>query len=272
MGQSSALRVQDMHAIIALVNDCRDLGDDFAAWAGHFATGMARLTGADFGITGVLDSSPKGVTHRAGAAWGWENGFDLRVWQQVMDACGGRLEVSPFLAAYFGRAEGADGAGLTRRDLVADRVWHASTHFREAHEPMGFGHTLASFLVLPGVRRQYNGTVTARHRSERRDFSQRERKLVAEAQAMVLALLGGPLAGCDEPSPTHLPSRTRQVLRCLLEGDGDKQIAARLKMSRHTANDHTKDIFAHFGVCSRAELLARWIRRGWGRRLGWSEA
>jgi hypothetical protein len=27
---------------------------------------------------------------------------------------------------------------------------------------------------------------------------------------------------------------------------------------------------AHFGVCSQAELLARWLRRGWGRRFGWN--
>ena len=69
----------------------------------------------------------------------------------------------------------------------------------------------------------------------------------------------------------YMGSSTREVLRCLLEGDSDKQVAARLKMSKHTANGHTKAIFAHFGVSGRAELLARWLRRGWGRRLAWSD-
>jgi DNA-binding CsgD family transcriptional regulator len=51
-----------------------------------------------------------------------------------------------------------------------------------------------------------------------------------------------------------------------LEGDGDKQIAARLVLSKYTVNQYTKLIFRHFGVNSRPELLARWVRRGYGGR------
>jgi hypothetical protein len=62
------------------------------------------------------------------------------------------------------------------------------------------------------------------------------------------------------------------VLRCLLEGDSDKQVGLRLGLPRHTVNQYAKQIFAHFGVGSRAELLARWVRRGWGGRFVWAEA
>ena len=86
---------------------------------------------------------------------------------------------------------------------------------------------------------------------------------------MLAPLVGGPLAWFAEPQPSQLPPRVRQVLRCLLEGDGDKQAAARLGISPHTVNVHTKAIFRHFGVQSRAELLARWVRRGWGGRCAW---
>jgi DNA-binding NarL/FixJ family response regulator len=86
-----------------------------------------------------------------------------------------------------------------------------------------------------------------------------------------MALIGGPLARLDEPSPAALASRVRQVLRCLLEGDSDKQIAARLRLTRHTVNQYVKTIFRHFGTGSRAELLARWIRRGWGSKFAWSD-
>ena len=54
------------------------------------------------------------------------------------------------------------------------------------------------------------------------------------------------------------------MLRCLLEGDSDKQVAARLRLSPATVNEYTKRIYRHFRVTSRAELLARWVRRGWG--------
>jgi DNA-binding NarL/FixJ family response regulator len=72
------------------------------------------------------------------------------------------------------------------------------------------------------------------------------------------------LGSLGERSPADLPPRARQVLRCLLEGDGDKQIAARLAISPLTVNVYTKAIYKHFGVSSRTELLARWIRRRWG--------
>jgi DNA-binding CsgD family transcriptional regulator len=95
------------------------------------------------------------------------------------------------------------------------------------------------------------------------DFLPRHRAIVGELNAQVAALVDGPLAGFLEPSPAALPPRARQVLRCLLEGDGDKQVAVRLGMSRHTVNAHVRRIFAHFGVTTRSELMARWIRRGW---------
>jgi DNA-binding NarL/FixJ family response regulator len=58
-------------------------------------------------------------------------------------------------------------------------------------------------------------------------------------------------------------------LRCLLEGDSDKQIAARLGLSAYTINQYTKTIYRHFSVSSRAQLMARWIKNGWGARAIW---
>ena len=68
-----------------------------------------------------------------------------------------------------------------------------------------------------------------------------------------------------------MPPRARHVLKCLLEGDGDKQAAGRLKLSPFTVNEYTKQIYRHFGVQGRAELLARWIKRGWGARCAWAD-
>jgi DNA-binding NarL/FixJ family response regulator len=58
-------------------------------------------------------------------------------------------------------------------------------------------------------------------------------------------------------------------LACLLEGNSDKQIAKRLKISNFTVNDYVKSIFKHFGVLSRTELMARWIRRNWSAKFRW---
>ena len=58
----------------------------------------------------------------------------------------------------------------------------------------------------------------------------------------------------------HLSRREGETLSLLLEGLSDKEIAARLTISRYTVNQYTKAIYARFGVHSRASLLARVLK------------
>jgi pSer/pThr/pTyr-binding forkhead associated (FHA) protein len=48
-----------------------------------------------------------------------------------------------------------------------------------------------------------------------------------------------------------------RVLRCVLGGFAEKEVAARLALSEHTVHSHMKAIFRLFGVHSRSELQAR---------------
>ena len=69
-------------------------------------------------------------------------------------------------------------------------------------------------------------------------------------------------AGSDVPGAdgvTSLSVRQRQVLFMLLEGDGRKQIAAKLHISPYTAADHIQAIYRHFEVGSQSELLAQFF-------------
>ena len=58
-----------------------------------------------------------------------------------------------------------------------------------------------------------------------------------------------------------LSPRVRQTLELLLAGDSEKQIAAKLKISQHTVHDYVKRVYRQFGVGTRAELLALWVRK-----------
>jgi DNA-binding CsgD family transcriptional regulator len=58
-----------------------------------------------------------------------------------------------------------------------------------------------------------------------------------------------------------LSPRLRQTLECLLEGDGEKQAASRLGLTRPTVHQYVTALYRYFGVSSRAELLAHFIRR-----------
>ena len=45
----------------------------------------------------------------------------------------------------------------------------------------------------------------------------------------------------------------------VLEGDSEKQVALKLKLSPHTVHEYVKDLYAELGVSSRGELLAQWV-------------
>ena len=74
--------------------------------------------------------------------------------------------------------------------------------------------------------------------------------------------MGRSLVSATEPGVAALTPRLRQTLACLLEGDGEKQVAARLGLSWATVHQYVTALYRHFGVRSRAQLLVHILRRG----------
>jgi DNA-binding NarL/FixJ family response regulator len=69
-------------------------------------------------------------------------------------------------------------------------------------------------------------------------------------------LLGTKLAAYPRRAVLELPPRLREVLKCLMKGDGEKQIAGGLGISPHTVHYHIKELYRRFEAASRGELLA----------------
>ena len=68
--------------------------------------------------------------------------------------------------------------------------------------------------------------------------------------------------GHQVPAPAvPLSPRMGQTLERLLAGDSEKEIAARLRLSPHTVHVYVKTLYRRFGVCSRGELFAIFVRR-----------
>jgi DNA-binding CsgD family transcriptional regulator len=75
-----------------------------------------------------------------------------------------------------------------------------------------------------------------------------------------------PDAGSQESAVQPLPSSAdardeRQTLDCLLEGDSEKEIAARLGLSPATVHEYVTALYRRFGVHSRGQLLAHVLKR-----------
>jgi DNA-binding CsgD family transcriptional regulator len=64
-----------------------------------------------------------------------------------------------------------------------------------------------------------------------------------------------------EPSTIELSPRLSQTLQLLLQGDSEKQVAIKLKLSRNTVHSYVKAIYRRYEVQTRAELLARYFKR-----------
>jgi DNA-binding CsgD family transcriptional regulator len=267
---SSALRLRDLRAIYELVHECRDLGDDPGEWHRHYFARLAPLIAADLVVGGELTVTPEGGHRGLGATeWGWEHGFDRRGWVRACEMLQADPKYSVVGCEYFRHLTRQDGVALRRTELVAEPVWDRSPEWQEVYRTIGTSYSIYCFRFIPGRPTEVIGSILTRAIGEP-DFNSRQLEIVREAQAQVGALVGGALARYTEPSPSDLPRRVREVLRCLLEGDSDKQIATRLGISKYTVNQYVKTIFAHFGVTTRTELLARWIRRGWGNGFAWA--
>jgi DNA-binding NarL/FixJ family response regulator len=64
------------------------------------------------------------------------------------------------------------------------------------------------------------------------------------------------------PPSRELSSRELDVLRLLVAGHPDREIAAALRISPRTVQSHVASLFTKFGVNSRVEVTAMAVRRG----------
>ncbi len=269
MARSACLRAADFQAVHSLAGECRELGDDPVLWRRHQLAGLGRLTGGEFCVAAEVGDGKQPSRSDLGTVdSGADNGFNRAHWLRALTEFRVDAFFNPHMNAYFDRA--AWGVVQPRAAFVPDQDWYSSICYQEVVRALGADASLLCLRPIHGTSVDYCGIYLLRHIGAR-EYSGREQAIAAAAMAVVGPLVGGPLARFADPSPAALPPRTQQVLRCLLEGDSDKQVAHRLHIARMTINQHTKRIYTHFGVQSRPELLARWVRRGWPVG-GWADA
>jgi DNA-binding CsgD family transcriptional regulator len=147
----------------------------------------------------------------------------------------------------------------TREQLVDDSDWYRSVEFQEKNRLLELDDLLASVLRWNHPHRLFVFTQVRPLREKK--FSARERRLthlfVDELSRYVGTALSLEVGGAFD----QLPPRVRQTLDCLLEGDSEKLVAARLGLSQHTVHQYVKDLYRRLGVSSRAELLALCLKR-----------
>jgi DNA-binding CsgD family transcriptional regulator len=143
-----------------------------------------------------------------------------------------------------------------RSELVNDKLWYASPYYVELREPLGFDDTLYAKITVPG---KIIALALLRPAGDE-PFTERQSQLVD----LCLSQMSWPFQPDDkavDPRLASLQPRLRKVMQHLLDGDGEKQVAAKLGLSRHTVHEYVKMIYQQLGVSSRSELLSQWVGR-----------
>jgi DNA-binding CsgD family transcriptional regulator len=120
----------------------------------------------------------------------------------------------------------------------------------------GVGHFLWSFYALD---KSTNSAVGLFRRTDKSPFSDRDRVVVHVVFQQVdwLHRFGSDVPARDKV--LDLSPREREVLLFLLGGDSQKEVARKLELSEYTVGDYVKNVYRHFQVSSRGELLAHFI-------------
>jgi DNA-binding CsgD family transcriptional regulator len=257
--KADLLRVKDVRDAYRLIGECRDLGSDPALWHRRMLEGLCRLVGAPAATGG--EGRWRRPHSSIEAVSAFDAGLDARA-RGLFVAY--HREVGPAADPIFQALHRVPGPLVVRRraDLVPDAVWYRSRTWTDYRRLGGIDDQLTSIFEISGM-----GSVSViallRTRGER-GFSGRQVALLRFFHGELGPLIGGALVSALEPGPDKLSPRLRQTLACLLEGDTEKQVAARLSLSHATTHQYVTALYRHFGVRSRAQLLVHVLRRKTG--------
>ncbi len=252
MTKSRRLTVAQVRAAHRLIDECREVGDDPARWQRHLLAGVNPLVGALFSTFAELE--PGGPTGPRIARFA-EVGMP-RVhgdWDAFVRR--GQFTGHP-AAARFVALPGPRNT-RRRRELLTDGEWYRSAFHQDWNRPNGVDDGILSvhagldgwgFMLSPG------------RAVEDRPFTARDARLIHFIQLELTPHLGRSLATSQDLA-ARLSPRLRQTLDCLLDGDSEKQVAARIGVRPATVREYVQALYRHFGVTTRAELMARFLRR-----------
>lgn len=256
MSKSGSLRIQEIRDCFRLIGDCRDLGRSPESWHQRAFEGLTVLIGASAATGGEgVWRRPRGIVKPMTFN---DFGFERHTREYFLAYLRARpLKTDPIFERL--QRETDRLVTCTRQDLLSDQEWYRSSIFIEFQEPGGVDHQLTSVYQVSDY-----GAISAMtfHRPlGERAFSARQKELVRFFHGELGRLLGGALVSGLEPGPDDLSPRLRQTLAYLLEGDSEKQVAARLGLSHATTHQYVTDLYRRLNVRSRGQLMAFMAKR-----------
>src|SRR5205814_4985559 len=126
----------------------------------------------------------------------------------------------------------ARGQTITMVRQIDDTQFYRSEHFNIVRRPFDIDHSLYCRVALPNGQ---DVSVGIQRCPGDAAFSERDKAIAHLLHTHAPHVYGAPSS--TTPSVVdRLAPRLQPVLRCLLQGDAEKEAAAKLKLSRHTVH------------------------------------
>ena len=249
--QDATLGIKQVQAIVRIVAETAELWYDATLQRRYTLESLCRLLPAKAAVCFNYGDALSGGDKPCGALV--QAGLSDEQASLVSECLQSAKPVDPCIAAL----SKEEGRVVVRRrsQLVKDKEWRASEHYKKLREPLGLDDTLYARIAVPGkviVLCLLRG-------ADQKPFTEREEQLVD----LCLSQMAWPYQPDDasDPRVAALQPRLRKVMQHLLEGDAEKQVAAKLGLSKHTVHEYVKMIYQQLGVSSRSELRSQWVGR-----------
>jgi DNA-binding CsgD family transcriptional regulator len=247
----NAVGETDVAALLRLVGEVAELHADKIVRRTHVLKGLLSLIGGRSAVAMEAASCDEGPLARAGTVINVNYGCELEARQSELFLLHND-PADPAMPEFIA----ARGQTVTMVRHVDDNTFYRSEHYNVVRRPFDIDHSLYCRTPLPdgndlivGIQRCPGDPV----------FSDRDKAL-----AHLLHSNAPHVYCCGKPAVKELDQlapRLQPVLRYLLQGDAEKEVAAKLNLSRHTVHRYTQAIYQKLGMHSRAELLANYARR-----------
>jgi DNA-binding CsgD family transcriptional regulator len=244
------IRESDMAALLRLVGEVTELPANKGVRRTHVLSGLIKVIGGRSAAFMEMALPDEGPLARAGTV------INIQTSCEAEERYAERFLVhndpaDPALPEFIA----ARGQTLTMIRNVEDKQYYRSPHFDIVRRPFDIDHSLYCRLPLPdgtdvsvGIQRSPGDP----------PFSERDKAIIhlLHTSAPHVYHVGTPA----RPEVDRLAPRLQPVFRYLLQGDAEKEVAAKLKLSPHTVHRYAQTIYRELDVHSRGELLATYAR------------
>ena len=258
--------LDEVSEVIRLVREVCDLWDDPNAWRQHLLHGACRLVDGHVGMMLADYQSAHGffgnleVISVVGLPAKMQPlvqpAFSQANQRQIEDVT---ENLMPGMTELYGEIVQHGWVTAAGNQLVDEATYHASPMYQNFWKQIDCDDYLVSIRILDVPRRPESICIDRPHGAN--PFGTREISLLKLLHDEIAPLVGIRLATEDHFSRDGLSKRLRDTLSLLLEGHSEKQVATALGLGTRTVHDYVTRLYQHFQVCSRAELLAYFIRR-----------